>query len=644
MKNFDKLLLAALMGGLAFSAQAEEVTITVNVEHPEGVECKVNPYGGESYARTMEKGANTFALPEYSSIEFKSKTEVRDDGNVDWYLGNVTCTGSDASTDVYSGGYYLWVGPNYNGYIYTLDIVNLNEARTSICNVSVDDPEKVSVMFNGTQHDVKLQAGMQPIKYSPVYDKSLEIRSATTLPLWSVQLNNEPVTDNWGTFNVELTDGCNIDIISTIPDDLYLTVTFDYTSEQGVGVISKVGIVDPATEKDDEPVINFVEDFDGHSVKVKAGHKINIYGNDDYKLESMMLDGENTYWAGSSTWPYSYRVMKDATFVITAKPYEKYPVTIIVDNPENINFYIGYGKDRPIKFEGTGIQVEIPENVPTISWTPAVNCYVENLTLNGETPYNFSYATYVQVKAGDKIEATTGKFVVDKKAVVWLDDADALLWTRNFSTRTLHNTNRNYWNDFKTGYNVIDFGDEYNPFEIGWNGSDGVLDKLYVNDVLQASRTSMNDYYSINLSENDVIKIFLAEEPVQCEVTFDVEDGLGLMPTVMRDLIVEVDDLTKPAAVFAGTQMDVLKGESDIDVKVNDAAVEPDAEGNYSFLVNDPATTVAISKKSGSGIFSADVVSSVRQVYTLQGVKVDANLKNLPAGIYIVDGKKVFVK
>ena len=79
--------------------------------------------------------------------------------------------------------------------------------------------------------------------------------------------------------------------------------------------------------------------------------------------------------------------------------------------------------------------------------------------------------------------------------------------------------------------------------------------------------------------------------------------------------------------------------------RVADPQATLDNASSYEFVVNDPATTVEISKAAGTGIDSvSDTGSGSVAVFNLQGMKVADSLENVPAGIYIVAGKKVVVK
>ncbi len=79
-------------------------------------------------------------------------------------------------------------------------------------------------------------------------------------------------------------------------------------------------------------------------------------------------------------------------------------------------------------------------------------------------------------------------------------------------------------------------------------------------------------------------------------------------------------------------------------VSVNGEAVEPDADGVYSFKVAGDSDVKVT--KTGDAVenISADSEAVPAGVYNLQGIRVASSLENLPAGVYITGGKKVLVK
>ena len=86
---------------------------------------------------------------------------------------------------------------------------------------------------------------------------------------------------------------------------------------------------------------------------------------------------------------------------------------------------------------------------------------------------------------------------------------------------------------------------------------------------------------------------------------------------------------TAPAVAY-----DAREGNSDI---INNE------DGSYVVKVNANTKNLTVSKNNALGI--SEILDSIDEdavVYNLQGLRVNA--KNLPAGIYVVNGKKVMIR
>ena len=56
------------------------------------------------------------------------------------------------------------------------------------------------------------------------------------------------------------------------------------------------------------------------------------------------------------------------------------------------------------------------------------------------------------------------------------------------------------------------------------------------------------------------------------------------------------------------------------------------------------STVMIMPKDSGIDAVTTDVPAARRGIYNLQGIKMQGLIDELPAGIYIVDGKKIVKK
>lgn len=148
-----------------------------------------------------------------------------------------------------------------------------------------------------------------------------------------------------------------------------------------------------------------------------------------------------------------------------------------------------------------------------------------------------------------------------------------------------------------------------------------------------------------SVAHGDVYKVFFKEEPAVYDVTFDVIGDVLEGYAVKHDLITDTDCSAAVKAVGPTrfTISPVSRDDAGITVKVNDEPVEA-VDGVFTF---DTTAASTVSVAGSSSIESIEAESADNgDVFNLQGIRVatDGDLSRLPAGVYIVNGKKVAVK
>ncbi len=602
------VMLVALFG--ASASHADDVTIVLNIDNPEALICQVNYEDVDLVA-----GNNTFSLQEYGSITLRAIPP--------YALVSIT-NAAGSPQGFYDNTWYFYAN-SYNAGTYTVVTKNLDEARTASCTVNVDDADRVSAVLAGTSSRVALVNGSNTVKFDPTTETSLSISSAVyNMPLYAVTLNGEPVAAEGGAYNVPLTQDCQIDITAIIPEK-DVTITFVY-SEDGQGAISSVTV-------DGTPV----EDFNGLTVATKSGKSIGFNSNPMYNIESVKIDGQHISWTGG--YSYNTTILDDMTVEVTAHPYGTVSATVIVEDPTTVKLYRGYSYQNDLITLVAGSNtVELSENNPYVSWEAAAGCLINSVTLNGDLLD--SYTTGTNLADGDVLQFNSSKITMDKTAVVWIDNRAAA--TQYFSFQS---ADRNEIS-IADGYNIIDFYSGMSPFGLSWYSENPLVGKVFVNDLLMNPLYEGGSSYQVGLDNQDVLKIFLSVEPVECNVTFNVAQDAAC--TVTRDVIVPVTDFTSSFTALNGTQILVTPEDgANLSVSVNDEPVAAGEDGAFKVIVNDPSTLIAIEKDSSAiDTVGTDASSSSAPVYNLQGICVGraSALGTLPAGIYIVDGKKVMVK
>lgn len=534
-------------------------------------------------------------------------------------------TASDYNTPYYSTT-YCSLYANTDDVVYTMTTVNLEEARTASCTVNVDDASLVSAYISATSRNITFDNGSNTLRFDPELENTLSLSSTNYYqPLYEVKLNGEPVESYGSYYEVILTNGCTVDVTAKVPA-LPATVSFEY-NEAGFGIIEDVKV-------NNQPV----ENFDGYTLSVTTGDLVELTASTLYGLDGFYINGETQYWYG--TYPYSFTVMADTQIRIEAHKYATYKVTLSIDNPENIRIYnSSYASGDEITITGNLTELELPENNAVLSWKAAAKCYIESVTVDGQ-PYQ---SDYIYLTDGMNISFVTGEYAADKTLVIWMDNRDIPMEYFSFASQQTHD-------EFTilTGYNILEYYEAMAPFGFSWYSSQANITdpRLYLDGQQLSPLYEGSTTYEITpTSDNSVFKIFLTTTPVECAVTISNTDEIPV--AIKHDLVMplEASELT----CFAGTQIEITTDYAEpVEVKVNNAAVTAGEDGAFKFIVEDPQTDVVISKKSTVAITSVttDTEAASAPVYNLQGIRVATagNLSGLPAGIYIVNGRKVAVK
>ena len=634
MKNLYIWIVAAMvcigiLPAAAQDAEVSDINFSVFISNVEGITCRMN----YSETVTLKDGLNEFSIPNGTNITFSS--------TLPWKITGVKDKNGVPVTSYYGGSdWYLYVNPSIADEAFTIDVINIDEFRTGQFTINVDDPSMVNAVLQGYYQTLSLEKGENTVKFDPAMEGFLQLSPTNyDVPLYSVKKDGADLSPEWGTsYTIPLEEGCVIDIVAVLPD-IDCTVNFSYSEGAESAITVKLN---------GEPVA----DFDGKTLVAKIGSKITIEGSSEYKYEAVSINGENAAFWGNS---HNFVVIKDTEVYIDAHPWANITATIVVNHPDFITITRD-GNTLELK-EGENV-FEFPENASNISWTVDPMAILNSVSVNGGSPL-YSSQTYYTLYDNDVITFDLQEKVFDKKFMVWIDNVEAPVCgnyieisSQTDRSFTFGNSN-NSWNpqkDFDNGYTLINFYQALNPFAFGW-GYDYSAPKpeyfgqIYINDSrIVSAYGEESTYFTTQISDGDVVKMFLAAAPVECKVAFDIPDGVEA--SVVKDVITAVENPAEGFTCFAGTQV-VVSGDN-LEVKVNGNAVagEKDEDGveSFTFTVADAETTVALAKAGGTGVDAVEAEAD-SAVFNMQGVKVGtkADLRNLAPGIYIVAGKKVVV-
>lgn len=624
MKKFYSIFVMAI-AMLAFATQANAATITLNVDDASRVEVKVDNVTVE-----LQSGVD-------KSVEINDGSYVEIRGTEGNWLSSVQRRGSYFEPVYYNTfSQYISSASDFDGVIWDVESVSLDESRDGEVTINVvDDASVVACELNNTGTSVELVNGENKVKYISTGDLCelpITIRHKYYENLYKVTLNGVPVEAENGSFYVTPTSNEDVIEVTANFPDIDVPVSFAY-SEGAEGYITGVYV-------DDEVVTNYNDE----NFTVKLGAEVTIYfDRNNYMLDSFVVNGESVSVYSS----YTFTVTNETGYNIevNAHLYGTITAYVTVDDINNVTVYRGYSSSGDVVALESGVKtaVELSENNPLLSWKVASGCYIESvkvITESGEEDKTGS-SFLSNVAAGTEIVITTGVIVRDQTAILWIDDKSLASNGGAFqieSDRYLFS-----FDQLATGYNTVNFSVADNPFNFG---AYGLYPVVYQNDAVIDDYYDSGRYY-ITFADGDVVKAFFATAtPATYGVAFEVAENVPAI-TCKKDIITEVADWQSGFSALQGTQVDLV-AESAVNVTVNGNAVTAGEGNTYTFTV-DAETTVKIDADDNAidGI-EVDAVSD-NNVYNLQGILVVKNataeqIDALPAGMYIINGKKVVLK
>lgn len=605
MKKIYSVLAAAFIGAAGLTAQADEITFTLKVDNPGSVKWAIeedegilteeettftydNPYGDRMYV-------NLYPTGDYNLVKV-TNSAGQNEGYIESAFGSFTAV---------------------DGETYTITTVDVSSSRTASFTLLCDDPSAVLASYsNGIS--VMVESESQVIKFNPESEHVFYLNPVNyNRPFYSVTLNDAVVEGEWGRYELNLTDGCVVDVKANYPEMPY-NVTINY-GEGTEGFFYAAFI-------NEKP---FAE-FDGGSFTANYGDYIELKSNDKWILDELIVNGEKkNYYYGTC----SFLLTGDTEVSVTAHKAGDIHFTINVNNPEFVSVFQRDDDWNPVPFAlvAGDNEIAVPETKNEISFEANAGCYIVSATdQNGE---EYKYGR-IEVKEGYTYTIVADQIVIDSTAAVYVDEIqDDWYFSANYDL----NVKRTPIDLVGGEYTVVDFGAGLNPFGFSWWGAP--CGQVYVNEELVEPMYEGSSTYNMSLENNDVVKLFLAAAPTVCDVTFVASEGVEA--TVVRDVIQEVADFREGFTAFGGTQINI-SGEDLKTVTANGEEVAA-ADGVYTITVSED-TEIAI-EGALDGVAAIEA-SANAPVYNLQGVKVGtrASVKSLPAGIYVVEGRKVTVK
>lgn len=631
-------LTAAMLTLGALGAGATTATTTINVDDPARVSVTVD--GTE---QALVAGDNEFSVTD-GSADIRIKPQ---EGNIllsvvqqaDW--GDSPCYLSE-------GAYSFQISSDYSWALntkYTVTSANLADFRDASCTVTItDDPALVRLQRSYDSEPLPLVAGPNTVAFN-AENETITLSPAQDnpeLPLYQVLVNGEAVGtgSSYSTSHVlTLKDGDQVDVTAAWPDT-QCHVAFVFPEDTDPAVISRV--MNNRTEQDYA--------FDANGFDVKCGTNVRVTLNNLYEVKELVVNGETLNLYGGNE--FSLLVVQDGEISVTAAPYQLVRATVNVDDPEAVVVYRGYSYENDVVqgLKAGDNEVELLPTNATLTLRAADGYYLDAVA-DGEgndllaSAYSNEEISIYDVADGMVVTVKTARKVRDQKFAIFAQKINEENISYQYSQR-----NDGSQFEIADGYTVVPFNKETEvPVRIGLSSSKDFKVVMVLND--QAVDSPYGASWELTPNDGDVAYIFfffkgedytdddaVVSAPEKVAVSFEGEcQGLE----VTRDVIVPVQDWAEGFEAYPGTRVS-LAGVGHNTVTVNGVAATPDAEGNYDIDV--PAQGAKIAFAATTGVESVEAgARAASGIYNLQGMRLNTGRDQLPAGVYVIDGKKVRV-
>lgn len=633
------LFLLSAIALLPTGLSAKTCSVTLNVDDPAALSATLSGNPVE-----LSAGANVLTY-EGDGYMLSTKLEINST-DPDVIIENVVCETEGFNARPVQRGvkWEVWFYEENDGCIYTLTTRDMAPLRTASCKITVLD-DGGGIAASRGDHAFDLATGTQTVKFDPESETEFVFTLSTWVSCHTFTVNGEPVEKQFYQYTVSLSDGDEVviavyDPVNTVPVRINV-------NPEGIGAIRSVDV-------------NYVNIDNWTEFTVKAGEKVGItYNTDEYHVRSITVNGEPQ--------PVTYtHVLAEADPIeidILAYPWGDMTVTVNATIPEAVKMYYiedvvnEYGETEAIPHDrfplvkGENI-VKFPERdtrlviVPRYGYATDItdadgnpvaiedNCVVnpyDGMVINLDSrtlEYDGRFAIFIDGKYGKNEITTPG----DTPTVDFDFACYAHAWSED-------------WVDIEHGgYTFIPIISQHDIlWRLAVEGCHVGMMDVYAGDIPVydgIENTVWGDWYSdyFKPANGSVYRFYPTGMAGRHELRFDIADEAAGVE-VLADRMNHIIDFSTPYQSFPAQEFTVT-GADDLSVMLGDKALVPDSDGNYSFAV-DSDVTLRIGSSSGITGITADKAEGETVIYNLQGIRMNRDLDALPAGIYIVNGKKV---
>ncbi len=576
-------------------------------------------------AYTLHEGLNEFKVSPNSSFDLYVKdpeayklTEV--------YLENRPDVKFDVKkfSSCYLGSYNI-----KSGDIIAYTVVPASEFEAPSFFLTVDEPSKVSVSLDyvpiqdlqaNTEAEIELSGDYGTLTISPV---------SYTETIFKVTVNDKVVNPSYSSYYSLTVYPEDVVVVTYAFPDIDFTFKAICTPEENADCLSATVNGEPYTF--------------GEEVSAKAGSPIAItFDRDGCNVETIIVNGTPLDYPKN---PYNFNLAENTVVEYVVERFPEVEAYVNVTDPAGVTVSLGYSNVLSLEPGMNKIVYKDNGYGQSLNITPKGGYNVTKITseVNGVVTEHevqpYGIAIYLEPQMVITIDVTA--LEKNTKAVVYanFDKSNPDFYSFTFQSSY---DKENF--DFVKGYNEIEFNDAQSKFVVTAMMEDFSTAPLWV--YVNGEEVSDNwGAWSFTLENNSVLKIFLGDEPETYVAEFEVAEGVEI--DVVTNLVEDVYNLRAGVEDKEGTLIQIFNAAREgIEVVVEKDGEEPavvvaDEKGVFNVTL-DADMTIKVS--DGTGVASVAASAKAADVFTTTGIRVGNSTENLPAGVYIVGGKKVVVR
>ncbi|MGM9862051.1 MAG: hypothetical protein ACI30W_05590, partial [Muribaculaceae bacterium] len=351
-------------------------------------------------------------------------------------------------------------------------------------------------------------------------------------PFSSFTQNDTEIAARYGYYNANLSAN-DVIVITTIFPEEPCTVTINVTGAEVADVLS--------IEVDGEPITA------ASVFQVMKGQELTLIVNSDYTYSDFTVNGESSYLY--SSWEEYILGDTEISFTATAKP--RYDVTIDIDTPENVKFYIGQPYDENIRTLQAGENTfSVVSGSYLFLYPVDDNTSIDGVYLNGAEE-NSAWSTRgwnYTVSESLSARIVTSRFERENSFIYYLDGDPETIMTQF--------DNSQYEPALQHGYNVINFNPEHDgTFAVYW-GWGVEAPSIYRNgEKFEPADEWTTSISWDTMSQDDVVKVFANGEPTTYTVNISGNAAIGSDYSAVVDRVTILTSIAEPLTVFSGTEL-----------------------------------------------------------------------------------------